>query len=202
MKERASQTQIQQPPTPSRTTWLQAWKDLLRRPSLETTPTILLAPILELQYSTRKEILHQGLASSKAFLSPHINSLNSSLRHRWKAQPQSHCRDYLISPSISAEFPLQSSNKEPHVHIAPLTYTGIQQSFIVILAVQSIHPITACDLVGYPLLSLTDLHCHRACKAHCSTQQPRSILIFLEGANKLSTWIHNVEDLHLEVTNI
>lgn len=73
---------------------------------------------------------------------------------------------------------------------------------MVILAVQSIHPITACDLVGYPLLSLTDLHCHRACKAHCSTQQPRSILIFLEGANKLSTWIHNVEDLHLEVTNI
>lgn len=105
-------------------------------------------------------------------------------------------------PSKALKTTIISSNKEPHVHIAPLTYTGIQQSFMVILAVQSIHPITACDLVGYPLLSLTDLHCHRACKAHCSTQQPRSILIFLEGANKLSTWIHNVEDLHLEVTNI
>lgn len=63
----------------------------------------LLAPILELQYSIRREFLHQGPASSKAFLSPYINSLDSSLRHRWKAQPQSHCRDYLISPSISAE---------------------------------------------------------------------------------------------------
>lgn len=114
MKERASQTQIQQPPTPSRTTWLEAWRDLLLRPSLNTTPNTCWR--LFLNYNTRFEenFYIRGPHLRKHFFRPisTVSIVVCGTGGKRNRNPIVEITSF--RPRFPRKFPLQSSKNNHH----------------------------------------------------------------------------------------